>query len=252
MSKEDFRTKNQELSEKIGIIRIATDHYMEPRRRGSNFFVKSPISSDRTWSCCLYPSNNRFCDFAGGNKSGDIIGFYAHIKNCNQWQALQILSAYYGLSSDRRQDKEKARKRIQRQQAEERKRAARKQAFHAALFGEIDRLKDKLGKYGLVLEKGKIEPFSDLWAYVMNEIQGAEYRLDILTAADMDEYRRMKSNPAQGLPSDRPQWILDCLAILAEVGVFEATEEEIKEITAQRDFELRRAPGRDRRCCVEW
>ena len=251
MSKEDFEMRIEELG-RIGILRIATDHYMEPRRRGSNFFVKSPISSDRTWSCCLYPSNNRFCDFAGGNKSGDIIGFYAHIKNCNQWQALQILSAYYGLSSDRQRGKEEARKRIQRQQAEERKKAARKQAFHNALFGEIDRLKDWLNKYRLILEKGELEPFSDLWAYVMNEIQGAEYKLDILTAADMDEYRRMKSNPAQGLPSDRPQWILDCLAILAEVGVFEATEEEIKEITAQRDFELRRAPGRDRRCCVEW
>ena len=113
-------------------------------------------------------------------------------------------------------------------------------------------MKDWLNKYRLVLEKGELEPFSDLWTYVVNEIREAEYRLDVLTAADMDEYRRMKSNPAQGLPSDRPQWILDCLAILAEVGVFEATEEEIKEITVQRDFELRRAPGRDRRCCVEW
>lgn len=250
MSKKDFEMRIEELG-RIGILRIATDHYMEPRRRGSNFFVKSPISSDRTWSCCLYPSNNRFCDFAGGNKSGDIIGFYAHIKNCNQWQAFQELSAYYGLSG-RQQDKEEARKRIQRQQAEERKKAARKQAFHNALFSEIDRLKDWLSKYRLVLEKGELEPFSDLWTYVVNEIREAEYRLDVLTAADMDEYRRMKSNPAQGLPSDRPQWILDCLAILAEAGVFEATEEEIREITAQRDFELCRVPGRDRRCKIEW
>lgn len=251
MSKEDFRLKISELN-RIGIIRITTDHYMEPRRRGSNFFVKSPISTDKTASLALYPSSNRFCDFAGGNKSGDIVGLYAYIKNCNQWQALQELSAYYGLSSDRQQDKEEARKRIQQQQAAERKRAARKQAFHNALFGEIDRLKDKLGKYRLVLEKGKIEPFSDLWAYVMNEIQGAEYRLDILTAADMATYRRMKSNSNLGLSSDRPTWLLDCLAILAEVGAFEATREEIGEITAQRDFELCRVPGRDRRCCVEW
>lgn len=250
MSKEDFEMRIEELG-RIGILRIATDHYMEPRRRGSNFFVKSPISSDRTWSCCLYPSNNRFCDFAGGNKSGDIIGFYAHIKNCNQWQALQILSAYYGLS-DGKQGKEEARKRIQRQQAEERKKVARKQAFHNALFGEIDRLKDWLNKYRLALKKGELEPFSDLWVYVMNKIQGVEYRLDILTASDMATYRRMKPSPDLGLSSDRPAWFMDCLAILAEVGVFEATEEEIKEITAQRDFELRRAPGRDRRCCVEW
>lgn len=251
MSKEDFRMKIEELS-RIGIIRIATDHYMEPRRRGSNFFVKSPISSDRTWSCCLYPSNNRFCDFAGGNKSGDIVGLYAYIKNCNQWQALKELTAYYGLTSDRQQDKEEARKRIQRQQAEERKRAARKQAFHNALFGEIDCLKDWLKKYRLVLEKGKIEPFSDLWVYVMNEIQVMECRLDVLTAADMATYRRMKSNSDLGLSSDRPAWLLDCLAILAEVGTFEATKEEIGEITMQRDFELRRVPECDRRCKIEW
>ena len=136
MSKEDFRLKISELN-RIGIIRITTDHYMEPRRRGSNFFVKSPISTDKTASLALYPSSNRFCDFAGGNKSGDVVGLYAYIKNCNQWQALQELSAYYGLSG-RQQDKEEAQQRIQRQQAEESKRAVRKQAFHNALFGEID------------------------------------------------------------------------------------------------------------------
>lgn len=247
MSKQDFKTKIEELS-RIGITRIVTDFYMGP---DSRFFVKSPKTADKTRSLKLYPNTGRFYDFATST-GGDIIGFIAYLQGCNQWQALQTLSAYYGLSSDRQQDKEEARKRIQRQQAEERKRAARQQAFHNALFGEIDCLKDWLKKYRLVLEKGKIEPFSDLWVYVMNEIQVMECRLDVLTAADMDEYRRMKPNPAQGLPSDRLQWILDCLAILAEVGAFEATREEIGEITAQRDFELRRAPGRDRRCKIEW
>lgn len=194
MSKEDFRTKILELN-RIGIIRIVTDFYMEP---DSRLFVKSPKTADKTRSLKLYPNTGRFYDFATST-GGDIVGLIAYLQGCNQWQALQTLSAYYGLSSDRQQDKEEARKRIQRQQEEERKRAARKQAFHNALFGEISRLKDKLGKYRLVLEKGKIEPFSDLWAYVMNEIQGAEYRLDILTAADMATYRRMKPNLDLGL-----------------------------------------------------
>lgn len=247
MSKEDFKTKIGELN-RIGITRIVTDFYMEP---DSRLFVKSPKTADKTRSLKLYPNNGRFYDFATST-GGDVVALIAHIQGCNQWQALQTLSAYYGLSSNRQQDKEEARKKIQRQQAEERKRADRKQAFHNALFGEIDRLKNKLREYRLVLEKGKIEPFSDLWVYVMNEIQGAEYRLDILTAADMATYRRMKPNLDLGLSSDRPAWLLDCLSILAEVGAFEATREEIKEITAQRDFELCRVPGRDRRCCVEW
>lgn len=248
MSKEDFRTKNQELSEKIGIIRIVTDFYMEP---DSRLFVKSPKTADKTRSLKLYPNTGRFYDFATST-SGDVVGFVAYLQGCNQWQALQILSAYYGLSSDGQQDKEKARKRIQRQQAEERKRAARKQAFHAALFGEIDRLKDKIGKYKATIQKSKTEPFSDLWTDIQNEIPRTEYKLDILTAADMATYRRMKPNSDLGLSSDRPAWLLDCLTILSEVGAFEATEEEIREITAQRDFELCRVPRRDRRCKIEW
>lgn len=247
MSKEDFRMKNQELSEKIGIIRIVTDFYMEP---DSRLFVKSPKTADKTRSLKLYPNTGRFYDFATST-SGDAVGFVAYLQGCNQWQALQILSAYYGLS-DGKQGKEEARKRIQRQQAEERKKVARKQAFHNALFGEIDRLKDWLNKYRLALKKGELEPFSDLWVYVMNEIQGVEYRLDILTASDTATYRRMKPSPDLGLSSDRPAWFMDCLAILAEVGAFEATEEEIREITAQRDFELCREPGCDRRCKIEW
>lgn len=243
--------KIEELN-RIGIIRITADHYMEPRRRGSNFFVKSPISTDKTWSCCLYPSNNRFCDFAGGNKSGDAIGLISYVRGLNNWEALKLLCDYYAISDTGEQDREERRRAIQLQQAEERKRAARKQEFYKALFDEIDRLKDWLNKYRLVLEKGKIEPFSDLWIYTLEQIQRLEYALDILTCADMATYRRMKSNPDLGLSSDRPAWLLDCLAILAEVGVFEATEGEIKEVTAQRNFELCRMPGRDRRCKVEW
>ena len=57
----------------------------------------------------------------------------------------------------------------------------------------------------------------------------------------------------EDLPSDRYKWLLDVLAVLAECGAFTATREEIKEITAQRDFELTRKLGAAvRRCGVEW
>ena len=248
--REDFRIGNEKLEE-IGIMRIVEDHYMTPQKRGTIYFVKSPVSLDKTTSLAIYPSSNHFCYFANGNKSGDIVGLYAYIKNCNQWQALQELLAYYGLSG-RQQDKEEARLRIQRQQAEERKRAARKQEFHNAVSGEISRLKGKLEKHKATLQKSKIEPFSNLWIDIQNEIQRTENNLNILTAADMTTYRRMKPNSDLGLSSDRPAWLLDCLAILSDIGAFKATEEEIREITAQRNFELCRMPGRDWRCKVEW
>lgn len=77
--------------------------------------------------------------------------------------------------------------------------------------------------------------------------------LDILCCADCKAYIRMKSNADLGLSNDRPQWLLDVLAVLAEGGAFTATKEEIKEITAQRYFELTRKLGAAvRRCKIEW
>ena len=248
--REDFREVREELKE-IGIRRIVEEHYMTPQRHGTIYFVKSPASPDKTASLAIFPETNRFCDFANGNKGGDVISLYAYVKGCSQWEALKALTQYYGLS-DGRQDRRDVRRRIEKEEAEERKRAARKKAFYAALFGEIGQLKDKLRKYNLVLEKGEIEPFSDVWAYIQSEIQRVEYRRDILTAADTRTYRRMKPSQGHGLPSDRPEWLLDCLLILEESGAFEATEAEIRELTAQRAFESSRTPGRDRRCACEW
>jgi len=66
-------------------------------------------------------------------------------------------------------------------------------------------------------------------------LQKAEYKLDILCAADQGAYRRMKPDMAAGLSSDRLQWTLDCLAILAEDGAFLATKSELAEIKAQKN-----------------
>ena len=238
--KSDFVLAQEELS-RIGIKRVAADFYSEPKKRGSIFFVKSPATHDKTASLALY-SNNKFCDFANGNKSGDIIGFVAYVRGCNNWQALKELQAFYGLSGSREREREEAQRRIQRQQAEERYRAERKQAFYAALFDEIDRLNRWVEIFTIAIEKPLYEPFSELWAYCINERQLAEYRLDILTAADMNTYRRMKYS--DDLRSDRPQWILDCLSILSACDAFQATESETKEI--------RRAAVEGGRCKVDW
>ena len=247
MAREDFKEKIEELNA-IGIVRVCTDFYHVPNSR---LFVKSPITSDKNWSMKLYPKSNSFCDFANGNKSGDIIGFYSYVSGLNNWESLKQLQAFYGLKAYRQQDAEERRRKIQLQQEQERKKTERKQAFHRALFDEIGVLKEQARKYRVVLKNPEIKPFSDLWTYCMSEAQRAEYHLDVLTAADMGTYRRMKSNPDLGLSSDRPQWLLDVLDILEERGVFHATQEEITEITAQRNFELCRMPGQDRGYCLE-
>lgn len=155
--KRDFVLAREELS-RIGILRIATDFYTEPKRKGAVYFVRSPQTRDKTASLALYSNTNRFCDFANGNKSGDCISFVAYIKDINQWEALKELQAFYGLSSSRERDRQEAQRRIQLQQEKERKKAERKQAFYAALFGEIGYLKRWADIYRTAIEKAVYEP----------------------------------------------------------------------------------------------
>lgn len=110
------------------------------------------------------------------------------------------------------------------------------------MSGEINGLKQQADTYRAAIEKTLYKPFSDMWCYCINELQKAEYKLDILCASDQESYRRLKPDKAAGLSSDRPQWLLDTLSILAEDGIFQATEDEIAKIKRQRDFELNRRP----------
>lgn len=247
MAREDFREKKEKLNG-IGIIRVAADFYQVPDSKG---FVKSPATPDKTRSCKLYPETGTFFDYAG-NKGGDIIAFVAYIKGTNNWESLKLLSDYYGLSGADGRSREERQRMMQRQKQEDQKRTERQQAFHEALMDEIEYLKRWEDICKSALKKSEIEPFSNLWAYVQNELQYASYRLDILTGADMATYRRLKPHVRLGLSSDYPQWLLDTLDILAEAGKFKATAEELSEIKAQWDFESKRKPGADRRCAIAW
>ena len=170
----------------------------------------------------------------------------------NNWQALKELQAYYGLTDSRERDRQEAQRRIQLQQEQERRKEERRQAFYRALWEQIDALKRWEYIYRVAIEKAVFEPFSDTWAYCVNELQKTEYRLDILCAADCREYTRLKPYH-ENLPSDRYKWLLDVLAVLAEGGAFTATADELKEIKAQAAFEVQRKPGAAvRRCKIEW
>ena len=138
--KSDFKLAIPDLN-RIGIVRVSKDFYTEPKRKGTVFFVRSPAGTDRTASLALFPNSNRFTDFSNANYSGDIIGFVAYVKGCNQWQALKELQAYYGLTDSREQDRQEAQRRILLQQQEERRKEERRQAFYRALWEQIDDLK---------------------------------------------------------------------------------------------------------------
>lgn len=234
---EVFREIKESLT-----MRQVVEHFGYPINHSG--FILSPFGKEKTVSCKLYFDTNSFYDFST-NFGGDIIRFTAAILNINNWEACQYLVQAFSLpislsgGTDHREE-------IERRQRERQRQEVWKQEFKAALFGEIDSLKCRADIYRTAVEKRLYEPFSDMWSYCINELQKAGYKLDILCAADQEAYRRMKPKVELGLSSDRPQWLLDVLAILAEDGVFQATKEEIARIEKQRDFELRRQPGEKR------
>lgn len=247
--KENFIELLEQL-QPIGIVRVCSDFYMPPNHK---YFVKSPATSDKHHSMRLYPATNTFCDFANGRIGGDMIRFVSYVRQVDNWVAAGELKEFYGVADSKELAKDNIRQRIQREQAEQRKKQERKHEFKQSLLGEIDALKALIYKYRLVLLKGQIEPFSDLWTYIINEIQYMNYKLDILCCVPNKEYVRMKPNSILGFPSDRPEWLLDTLEILKNSGAFKATGNEVQELKKQAFFEnADREPGKDRGCDIDW
>ena len=242
--REDFQAVKEQLK-KIGIVKISNDFYRCPLKKGGIYFVKSPISTDKTASLALYPNTDRFCDFANGSHSGDIIGFVAYVRGCNNWDALQVLKNFYGLSDAKENEREEIKQKIRLQQEEERKRAERQQDFNAALYGYTEELKESERLYRLAIERGICMPFSALWCDCKNELQKIEYELNILCATDCDNYRRMKDYTADALPTDFYQWLIDVWELLKRKGLFTATKEERSQRRMKRVLELKKA-GRSR------
>lgn len=237
--KEDFRIAKEELNQ-IGIVRVCKDFYIEPQLKSYRYFVKSPVSADKHWSLCLYPSDNRFTDFSNSNYSGDIIGLVSYTRGISNWDALKLLKSYYGLFDNREQSKEDVRRRIQLQKEKERRQKERQQEFQRALSACIDDLRHWVEIYAIAIENELYEPYSELQAYAINELQITEHKLDILTANDCS-YRRLKRvSGERELYSDYPKWLLDALTVLEECGAFKATAAELKQVTEQRNIELRR------------
>lgn len=231
----------REIKESLTMRQVA-EHFGYPVNRSG--FILSPFGKEKTASCKLY--RNSYYDFSTAT-GGDLIKFTAAILNINNWEACQYLIQAFSLpislsgGADRREE-------IERRQRERQRQEERKQEFRTALSGEINSLKCWADIYRTAIEKRLY-----MWGYCINELQKAEYKLDILCTADQETYRRMKPDAAAGLSSDRPQWLLDVLEILAENGAFQATQRELAEIQAQRDFELlERQPRKDRICGIPW
>lgn len=250
MAKIDFLETINELNENgIGILQISRDLYISPVKRGTVWFAKSPVSTDRTWSLALNPETNSFTDFANCNTGGDIIRFVAYVHETNNWQALGMLRDFYGLSNSQERNREDIRQRIYLEQQEKQRQKIRKREFRTALVGAIERLKHEEFNYRRLFQDAVACGDDVAISWLIGELGNLAEQLNTLCAVST-RYWRLKENSAKGLPSDRPAWLLDSMRILRNEGFFEPTKEELKEIQSVADLGNLQRPGWNGRCVV--
>lgn len=233
MAKIDFLETINELNENgIGILQVSRDLYISPVKRGTVWFAKSPVSTDRTWSLALKPETNSFTDFANCNTGGDIIRFVAYVRDVNNWQALEMLRDFYGLSSSQGRSREDIRRRIYLEQQEKQRQEIRRKEFREALIDAIERLRGMEFNYKRLFQKAAACGDDVAISWLIGELGSVAEKLNTLCAVST-RYRRLKENAGDNLPSDYPAWLLDSLRVLAKEGVFEPTEEELRKIRLQ-------------------
>lgn len=223
----------REVRESLTMQQVAIHFGYVPNQAG---FIRSPFKEERTASCKIY--EHSFYDFAT-NQGGDLIMFAAAVLRLDNWKSAQYLAETFHLPISLSGFRDNMGQ-IQRRQEQQQHKQERQREFRAAWLREVEKLKAWERIYTEVLEKQVFAPFSDLWAFSMEKRQEVSYKLDILCAADEEMYRRMKPDKKRNLPSDRPQWLLDTLEILAEDEEFFATEQELNQIERQRKIELQK------------
>ncbi|MCI8724685.1 MAG: hypothetical protein HFG66_00900 [Hungatella sp.] len=232
----------------IDILQISRDFYMVPTKKGNVWFVKSPVSVDKTWSLLLNPDTNSFVDFAAGNLGGDAIRFVSYVKGCTNWDSLKALRSFYGLDIPEKGNKD-IRRRISLEQREKKKKELRKKEFWTALRGCVERLKRMEFNYRKLFQETKAQGDCEAESWLIGELGTLAEKLNILCGVP-SRYFRLKENSAKGLPSDRPAWLLDSMRILRNEGFFEPTKEELKEIQSVADLGNLQRPGWNGRCVV--
>ena len=135
---------------------------------------------ERTPSIKVYPETNSFYDF-GRATGGDVVRLWSYIKGCDNWTALQELSAVFGISTALNEtDKENIVARIKAQETAQKERKRAEKRKRKQWIAQVDKLHEELELYDSLLSSPNISPMSWIWTWCMNGKQMAEYRLDCL------------------------------------------------------------------------
>lgn len=130
---------------------------------------------ERTSSIRIYSETQSFYDFGRGI-GGDAIRLWSHVRQVDNWTAINEIKILYGISDS--PDKENIRKRIwQQEQANKAAKQAEKRC-KAAWRRKVDICKKRIRTLDIIQQRS--EPFSDAWCITVNQKQMEEYRLNEL------------------------------------------------------------------------
>lgn len=164
----------ENIRSQVDIENIAI-HLMGRPERGMH---KYP--GERTASLKIYPETQSFYDF-GRNTGGDCIRLWSHIKGCDSWQALNEVSALYGISTALNEtDRKSIAERIKAQEKVQREREQAEKRKRKQWVKEVERLQEWRKLCQDLLDSGHLPPFCDVRSWCYSEIQIADHKLDVL------------------------------------------------------------------------
>lgn len=164
----------ENIRSQVDIENIAI-HLMGRPERG---MFKYP--DEKTASLKIYPKTQSFYDFGRGI-GGDSIRLWSHIKGCDNWSAMNEIAALYGVPTDLNEtDRKNIVAKIKRQEKAQKERKQDEKHRQKQWVMQVDRLKAQEELCNNLLESTHIQPFSDVWCWVINLKQIVSYRLNCL------------------------------------------------------------------------
>lgn len=141
---------------------------------------------EKTPSIKIYPQTQSFFDF-GRNTGGDVVALWAHVRNCNNWTALQGIATVFGIPTALNEtDRKSIAERIRRQERAQKEREQAEKRRQKRWVKEVERLQEWRKLCQDLLDSGHLPPFCDVRSWCYSEIQIADYRLDVLCGIEIE------------------------------------------------------------------
>ncbi len=120
---------------------------------------------EKTPSIKIYSKTGSFYDF-GRNAGGDAVALWAHVRNCNNWEAMNEISAVFGVSTALNEtDRKSIAERIKTQEQAQKEREHAEKCKRKKWIAQVDRLHEELELYDNLLNSPHIPPLSWVWTW---------------------------------------------------------------------------------------